>query len=96
MELYYDFWQNSQKQQAAENQEITVVELSPAEAVQELSIDDTASVAICVAVMREKKGHLPLLDAMLPVFKAQKNLHGNAGYNTLKIIIEAKKGSPPL
>ena len=42
---------------------------------QELGLDDTASIAICVAVMREKKGHLPLLEAMLPLFKAQENLH---------------------
>lgn len=42
---------------------------------QELGLTEQACIAICVAVMREKKGHLPLLQAMLPLFKQQPDLH---------------------
>lgn len=42
---------------------------------QELGLNDNACIGICVAVMREKKGHLKLLNAMLPLFKDRPDLH---------------------
>ncbi|NLY64679.1 MAG: glycosyltransferase family 4 protein [Alcaligenaceae bacterium] len=42
---------------------------------QELGLPETAIVVICVAVMRQKKGHVFLIDTMLPLFEKYPDLH---------------------
>ncbi|WP_028357939.1 glycosyltransferase family 4 protein [Brackiella oedipodis] len=41
----------------------------------ELQLDEKATVVICVAVMRPKKGHIFLLETMQPMFAAKPDLH---------------------
>ncbi len=42
---------------------------------EELGLADSAIVVICVAVMREKKGHIFLIDSMKPLFERYPDLH---------------------
>ncbi len=41
----------------------------------ELGLSDSAIVVICVAVMREKKGHVFLINSMKPLFERYSDLH---------------------
>ncbi len=42
---------------------------------EELGLNSSAIVVICVAVMREKKGHIFLIDSMKPLFERYPDLH---------------------
>lgn len=52
-----------------------VQDTTPSTLRAELNLGKDAVVAICVAVMREKKGHMLLLEAMLPLFQQHEHLH---------------------
>ena len=64
---------------------------------QELSLSNSAVVVICVAVMRQKKGHVFLIDTMLPLFEKYPDLHlvlvgaGSPTYEQVVAFIKEKK-----
>ncbi|MFA5703216.1 MAG: glycosyltransferase family 4 protein [Advenella sp.] len=64
---------------------------------QELCLSNSAVVVICVAVMRQKKGHVFLIDTMLPLFEKYPDLHlvlvgaGSPTYEQVVAFIKEKK-----
>lgn len=64
---------------------------------QELHLSDSAIVVICVAVMRQKKGHIFLINTMLPLFEKYPDLHlvlvgaGSPTYEQVVAFIKEKK-----
>ncbi len=63
---------------------------------QELNLPATAVVVICVAVMRQKKGHVFLINTMLPLFEKYSDLHlvlvgaGSPTYEQVTAFIKEK------
>ncbi len=63
----------------------------------ELRLSNSAVVVICVAVMRQKKGHVFLIDTMLPLFEKYPDLHlvlvgaGSPTYEQVVAFIKEKK-----